>query len=124
MKKISYILENEESLKDFLKRVEIEMPNVMWDSNKKPNWYNSISHVFPTSVIIKGETISFGLEAPPMPPIWKIGQSIPKSALEQLTEIPENEDGSITISKELQVQLVMELKACASLHYASCTKLV
>lgn len=41
---------------------------------------------------------------------WQLGQSLPKTALESLISIPENPDGSITISPELQAKLVVALR--------------
>lgn len=49
-----------------------------------------------------------GMEDPS--PTWQIGQSIPKTALEELISIDQNEDGSITISPELQAKLVIALR--------------
>lgn len=41
---------------------------------------------------------------------WQIGQSLPKTALEELISIDQNKDGSITISPELQAKLVVALR--------------
>lgn len=113
MKTLSFIVTNKEEEIDLLQTIERERPGVRWWTDHKPSeWIPSEKFVaFPYSIDIQGKTIerSFVVETTSAP-YWQIGQSLPKSALALLLEIPENEDGSVTISKELKAQIKMELE--------------
>lgn len=108
----SFKVNNKAEELDLLQTIERELPEARWRTRYKPTeWLPSKSPVpFPYTITINENLIiGWGLvKKQTSSPVWQIGQSIPKSALEQLLEIPENPDGSITISKELQAQLVME----------------
>ena len=107
----SFKVTNKEEELDLLQAIERELPEARWGTGAKPTkWLISeIFDFFPYVIVIGENLIGWRfLKEEPSAPNWQIGQSIPQSALEQLLEIPENPDGSITISKELQAQLVME----------------
>jgi hypothetical protein len=114
MKTQSFIVTNKEEELDLLQTIERERPKATYHSGYKPTeWVlSTIGMPFPFLIQLKGDLVAWAfLSDDPSASNWQIGMTLPplpKSALEQLTEIPENEDGSITISKELQVQLVME----------------
>lgn len=113
MKTQSFIVTNKEEELDLLQTIERERPKATYHSGYKPTeWVlSTIGMPFPFVIQLKDNLVAWAfLSDDPSANNWQIGQSLLKSSLEQLTEIPENEDGSITISKELQVQLVMELK--------------
>lgn len=117
MKTQSFIVTNKEEELDLLQTIERERPKARYRSGHKPTkWLLSTGAIglisFPFLIQLKGDLVAWAfLSDDPSASNWQIGMTLPplpKSALEQLTEIPENGDGSITISKELQVQLVME----------------
>ena len=111
MKTQSFIVTNKEEELDLLQTIERERPKATYHSGYKPTeWVlSTIGMPFPFVIQLKDNLVAWAfLSDDPSANNWQIGQSLLKSSLEQLTEIPENEDGSITISKELQVQLVME----------------
>ena len=114
MKTQSFIVTNKEEELDLLQTIERERPKATYHSGYKPTeWLLSTKeNAFPFLIQLKGDLVAWAfLSDDPSASNWQIGMTLPplpKSALEQLTEIPENGDGSITISKELQVQLVME----------------
>lgn len=117
MKIQSFIVNNREEELDLLQTIEREMPEVRYRHGKKPTEFIPLGDIiisFPYLIQFNEKIVGWGvLYENPSAPSWQIGQSLspfPKSALEQLLEIHENEDGSITISKELKDQLKMELK--------------
>lgn len=105
-----YRLKTPEQFDDLMKAIQRDMPKAKWSVD---NQRNGSDYIYPCSIIVKDNIIDFGMDINEHLPDWEIGKSIfnpINEAIEDLISIPQNEDGSITISPELQVKLVVALR--------------
>lgn len=101
---------NKEEYDDLMRTIERGLPEARWQHNGElPTSPNGNKWSYPTIISIEADLIKFPSVADAN--LWKIGQSLYEpTALEELISIAKNKDGSITISPELQVKLVVALR--------------
>lgn len=109
MKEIRFKVTNKEEYDDLMQTIERERPEVRWKYSLLPPTGEDNNWAFPTVIELKDELIYFYEHDVNL---WKIGQTLTgePTALQSLISIPQNEDGSITISPELQAKLVVALR--------------
>ena len=112
MTPLQFKVTNKAEYDDLMNRLEQE--GRTWaDKSKLTQWQPP--NEYPLYIEIDGNEVYWGRMnwISTEPPTWQIGQPlppIPKTTIQELCDVPENPDGSITISPELQAKLVVALR--------------
>ena len=109
---------NKAEYDDLLETIKKAISDASWKNGVKLDQWTPMDDIkdnWPIEITIypdKKVVWCFNSDAEPDSRFWKIGQSLSgePTALESLISISQNEDGSITISPELQAKLVVALR--------------
>ena len=117
MTPLQFKVTNKAEYDDLLETIRKEIPDAIWKAGEKLDQWTPLDDIkdnWPVEITVypdKKVVWCFNSDAEPDSRFWKIGQSLYEpTALESLISIPENPDGSITISPQLQAKLVIALR--------------